>query len=497
MGWSGPGRGSPALGGLLEVVVIGMWLVFSPVCVRAGELIPAPVNPEFLHHIQQKSLGMVQGLSTEGHVLSYVPSPLSRPSMKARAAMMVSETPPAAFDLRTVDGVTPVKDQGSCGSCWAFATYGSLESYLKYRQASHKSWDFSEADMNQYHGFDLQECDGGNFDMATAYLARWDGPVNSSDVPYPYASPLLQAAPGARVRKHLQHAWYLPERSTYTDNTQVKNALMTYGAVSVAFYYGAAYYNETTSAYYYKGPIGIGLNHAVTIVGWDDNYSRTNFTAGLRPPGDGAFIVKNSWGKEWGKDGYFYLSYYDKKLSSMVSYYSAEGPGNYRREYEYDPLGWTNSAGYSTTSAWFANVFNAAAGAANIEAVSFYTPVPDSTYRIYIYKDVTGSNPKNGVLVKSIRGTITKAGYHTIKTFQSPASPPVVVPGAKFSVVVKLTTPNYTYPIPLEWDLPGYSSAANAYKGQSYVSPDGKTWDDLTLISPFERSNVCLKAFGG
>jgi C1A family cysteine protease len=478
------------------VLVVGIFMVLSPVRVGAGGLSVAPVNPAFVEYLQKRNVQLVEGFGAVGNPLSYLPSPLNRPSVKAEAALAGNDTLPAAFDLRTVDGVTPVKDQGNCGSCWAFATYGSLESYLKYRHSSHKTWDFSEADMNQYHGFDVLECDGGNFDMATAYLARWGGPVNSSDVPYPYASAVLGEAPGAKVRKHVQNAWYLPERTAYTDNTQVKTALMTYGAVSAAMYNSAAYYNENTAAYYYNGPKGIDQNHGVAIVGWDDNYPRTNFTAGRRPPGKGAFIVKNSWGKEWGKDGYFYLSYYDKKLSLMVSYYNAEWPGNYQRAYEYDPLGWTTSVGYSSTTAWFANVFNAGAGAAQIEAVSFYTPVPASTYRIYIYKDVTGTNPRNGVLIKTLSGTIGKPGYHTIRTFKPPAVSPAVVHGSKFSIVVKLTTPGYDFPIPVEKDFSWYSSAANAYEGQSYVSPDGKNWDDLTLLSSFERTNVCLKAFG-
>lgn len=500
MGSLGQTMGWRVFRGVLAVLVVGSFVLLSPMRVGAGQLIAAPVNPEFTDYIQKKSLWLVQGLSAERQVLSYVPSPLQHPSTKARAALRGTDILPSAFDLRTMDGVTSVKDQGACASCWAFATYGSLESFLKYRHASHRTWDFSEADMNQYHGFDYRECEGGNFDMATAYLARWDGPVNSSDVPYPYASPAVQEAPGARVRRHVQNVWYLPERTDYTDNAQVKTALMTYGAVSVAFYYAGTYYNEDTSAYYYNGSKGVNLNHAVTLVGWDDNYSKTNFTAGRRPPGNGAFIVKNSWGKEWGKDGYFYLSYYDKKLSLMVSYHHAAWPGNYQRAYEYDPLGWTTRVGYASTTAWFANVFNAAAGAANIEAVSFYTPVPSSTYRIYLYKDITGTNPRNGVLVKTMNGTLAKAGYHTVKTFKPPATPPAVVPGSKFSVVVKLTTPGYNFPIPVEKDYEWYSSAANAYEGQSYVSEDGKNWDDLTLLtigtSSYERANVCLKAFG-
>lgn len=484
--------------GVLALWCCGLAMICMPAGVRAGELNVAPVNPEFTQYLRSKDSRLVQGFSEQGQELSYIPSPLKAPPVTSKSLLGATDDIfPTSFDLRTLGGVTPVKDQGSCGACWAFATYASLESFLKYGHGSHKRWDFSEADMNRYHGYDIRECKGGNYDMATAYLARWAGPVNTSDMPYLYGNLLLGAAPGAKVRKHVQNAWYLSERADYLDNDQLKTALMAYGAVTVAMYYGATYYNETTAAYYYNGPTGVGRNHGVALVGWDDDYPRSNFVAGQRPPGNGAFIAKNSWGKNWGKDGYFYLSYYDKRLLPGVAYYNAQRPDNYRFAYEYDPLGWIASVGYSSPTAWFANVFQAAEDAASIEAVSFYLPVPYSTYRIFIYKDVTGTDPRNGVLIKSMGGKPAKAGYRTFRTYRKPAAPPAVAPGSRFSVVVKLTTPGYDYPIPVEWNEPGYSSAANAYVGQSYVSSDGKTWDDLSLLSSFERTNVCLKAFGG
>jgi C1A family cysteine protease len=494
-------RGSGAFFSALVVLLVWVFMVVSAVSVRAGELSVAPENPEFIQYVKKKSLRLLEGFTAEGHALSYLPSPLKHPSTKVKTSLRQTGMLPAAFDLRTVGGVTAVKDQGACGSCWTFATNGSLESYLKYKNALHKTWNFSEGDMNQYHGFDYRECEGGSYDMATAYLARWGGPVKTSDVPYPYAAPPLGDTPGAKVRKHVQNVWYLPERTDFSDNTQVKTAIKTYGAVAVAFYYGSTYYNETTAAYYYNGTKGINDNHGVAVVGWDDNYPKTSFKAGQRPPGDGAFIVKNSWGKGWGKDGYFYLSYYDKSLSVGFCYYNAELADNYRRAYQYDPLGWSASLGYSSTTAWFSNVFEAASEAAHIKAVSFYTPVPDSTYELFIYKDVSGTDPRNGVLVKTRSGTLAKAGYRTVRTFVSSEEPPAVVPGSKFSVVVKLTTPGHNFPIPVEKDIYGYSTAANAYTGQSYISEDGQNWDDLTSLtigtSRFKRTNVCLKAFGG
>jgi C1A family cysteine protease len=485
--------------GLIQIALaafVGFIFAVLPMRVQAGELRGAPVNPEFMAYVQNQGVGLMRSLSDEGYPLGYIPPPIKLPRVKTQTVLSEAAVLPAKFDLRTLGGVTPVKDQGSCGDCWAFATYGSMESFLKYKVSQIR--DYSEADLNRYHGFDPRECEGGNHWMSTAYLARWSGPVNTADVPNPYAAPLSVSTPGAKVRKHVQNVWFLPERSSFTDNTTLKTAVRTYGGVTIYFQWAATYFNPTNAAYYTDQ---VGNNHNVTVVGWDDNYTRTKFNAGFQPPGDGAFIVKNSWGSSWGDNGYFYISYYDNSLSPGAAFYNAEATTNYKRAYEYDPLGWVDSLGFigtSPTTAWFANVFKASASASKINAVSFYTPVPNTAYRIMIYKDVAGgANPRNGTLVKSLSGTLAKSGYNTVKTYRSDWAPPAVTGGKKFSVVVKLTTPGYDYPIPVEEDYYGYSSAANANTGQSFVSEDGVNWDDLTTFTSFERTNVCVKAFGG
>ncbi len=486
----------------LMLAALGLCWIVLPSAALAAKLQMAPENPAFTEYLQKKEWGLLQTLSDDGYPLSFMPSPVKRPPVAARALLTANNDFPAAFDLRTVAGVTAVKDQGACGSCWAFATFASLESFLKYRHAQHKTFNFSEADLIQNSGFDYGECEGGTFDMATAYLARWDGPVHTSDVPYPYAASALQtvqATNGVKVRKHVQNVWYLPERNSLTDNAEVKAAVKTHGAVGVSFYYASAYYNSTNAAYYYDGTSS--ANHAVAIVGWDDDYAAGNFFSSRQPPGNGAFIVKNSWGTSWGEGGYFYLSYYDRSLSVGVCFHNAAGIGNYKSIYSHDPLGWTTSVGYGSTTAWFANVFEAGATASSIKAVSFYSPVPKATYTITLYRDVTGTNPTNGTLVKTLSGTLGKAGYRTIKTFKATGAAPTVKAGANFSVVVKLTTPGYLYPIAVEKNYTGYSSSASASNGQSYVSADGKSWNDLTRLrigyTTLEKTNVCLKAFGG
>jgi hypothetical protein len=256
---------------------------------------------------------------------------------------------------------------------------------------------------------------------------------------------------------------------------------MNKGGVSVAFNWNSIYYDGDKKTYY--NPLPNAANHAVTIVGWDDNYPGTNF---IGSPGDGAFIVKNSWGPLWGDGGYFYLSYYDASLNS-AAVFTAEDTSNYATVYQYDPLGYVGSLGYGTTTAWGANVFTAGS-AAPLTAVSFYTTDANTQYEVYIYTNPT-KGPIGGMRYIGPTGTMEKAGYHTVKLTE----PISLSAGQRFSVVIKFTTSGYTYPIAAEYAVIGYSSKATASRGQSYASLTGSSWQDLAASK--SRANVCIKAF--
>ncbi len=443
----------------------------------------APLNPEFIKYMELRAQGKAVLKSDDGRPLGYIPSPILLPIydknkiIKYSSASTNALALPSKFDLRDVGGVSSVKDQGPCGSCWAFATMGSLESYLKYKLK--QNWNFSEQDLNQYHYYDIGECEGGNAFMATAYLARWAGPIKEADLPYPYSN--VSTAPGAPVVKHVQQVVALPKNIT-----KIKTFIYNKGGVYGAFYWNSNYYNSTTYAYYYDGTQS--ANHAVTFVGWDDNFPKENFNT--QPPGNGAFIVKNSWGSNWGDNGYFYISYHDKSLTEFVSFSNAEAVTNYSHIYEYDPLGFTDSAGCGTTIAWGANIFKVKGTAPVIKAVSFYALMPGTKYTLYIYKDVQKNKPRSGTLVAQKSGTFANAGYYTVKL----TTPVTLTPNKYFSVVIKFETPGYNYPVPLESWISDYTSAAHSYYGQSFISCGGTTWYDVYSEGPYH--NIAIKAFG-
>lgn len=281
----------------------------------------------------------------------------------------------------------------------------------------------------------------------------------------------------------------IPPRVSSLDNDLIKQAVITSGAVYAAMYYSSSCYSPASRSYY--NPDKVEGGHAVAIVGRDDNYDRNRFIT--PPPGNGAFIVKNSWGSNWGENGYFYVSYYDNFLGcqGFNAVIKAETITKYQIIYQHDPLGWISSLGYSgQNTAWMANIFTAEASPPLV-AVSFYVPALLNYYEIYLYTDVAPNQPRSGNLAATKTGSFTSPGYYTVEFDQ--AVP--LRPEQLFSVVVKLTTPGYKYPLPMERKLAGYSSRAAASPGQSFISFNGETWSDLQKYFP--QANVCLKAFAG
>ena len=429
----------------------------------------APISPEFTAWQSKAATFNLELRDAEGHTLGLIPSPIDRSHLltQTRVPAAQLEGLPPSYDLRTYGYVTPVKDQGSCGSCWAFGSYGPLESWLLKNAA--ETWDFSENHLKNYHGFDWGPCEGGNADISTAYLARWSGPVSEADDPYHDYDD--RPSPGGPCRKYLEGVlWFF----TASD---IKNALMTYGGMYVSMQWESAYYNPSEYTYYYNG--SNSGNHAVTLVGWDDNKAVTG------APGNGAWLVKNSWGAAWGDSGYFWISYYDSvAVKYSAAFCDAVSTESYTTNHQYDPLGWTTSMGYGTTTAWAANIFTTTANE-RLTAVGLYAVDDAVSYVIYVYDNFNGSTFSG--LLGSVSGTLTNSGYHTIPL----ASPINLTTGNDFSIVVKFTTTGYNYPIPVEMDFAGYSSGATASPGQSYVSSTGTAFTDITTY--YSNTNVCIR----
>lgn len=448
----------------------------------------APPNPEFVKQVAGKR-GLAGSVmrTPDGHGLGLAPSPLDLSHLVSRETetRFLRAVTNASYDLRTVGGVTSVKNQGIYGTCWAFASYSSLESCIL--RSSGTTNDFSENNLADLAGFDLGFDDGGNAVMSTAYLARWAGPVNESDDPYS-TNNHANSPSGLLPVKHVQSVEIIGRRRSSTANDELKTAVYNRGAVYVSMSWDSGSYNSTHYSYFMASPLS--ANHAVAIVGWNDSYSHTNFPS-PQPSGDGAFIAKNSWGTSWGESGYFYVSYYDTVFARDSSYLflNAESTNLYTQVYQHDPLGWVTSLGYSgQTNAWGADIFTIT-NSGDLGSVGFYATSTNASYQIFVYSGITAGQPRSGALRANQTGSLTNSGYYTIAL----SSPIALSANEAFSVVVNFTTPNYVYPIAVEYALAGYSSQATASSGQSYISSDGSTWTDATASN--STMSVCIKAF--
>jgi C1A family cysteine protease len=382
---------------------------------------------------------------------------------------------PAAFDLRARGKVTPVRSQENYSTCWVQSAVASLESCLLPKALL----DLSENNLANHMSSRLVYEGHGDNRLATAYFARWDGPVLERDDPYPGKG---RSPEGLRPVRHVQEVLYLPDRTGPLDNDALKWAVRTYGGVSTAMAFNATFFDSSTNGYD-STTAGMFLGHYVTCVGWDDSFPAARFNH--RPPGPGAFLIRNSWGKDWGDAGYFWISYYDANYGhDMAVFDGAEPASGYDAIYQHDALGWSAGYGFGGESGWFAARYRGA-GDGSVAAVSFYTPVPGSSYEVR----VAGSVSAVAAAPVAASGVLAVGGYHTVRL--DAAAP--VRRGRAFVVAVRLTTPGSTRPVPLE--SPSDLIAPRAARGQSYVSADGKAGSDLVTLPGLASSDVCLKAF--
>lgn len=496
----------------------------------AENLQQAPLNLAFLEYLQHplKTSENTTILLHTGRTPSPVDlSHLAGKSLLPAGKMAASSTFPENYDLRDEGFVSPVRNQNPYGTCWTFAAMASMEStamkLLDAESADLAEWDlayygyvdesqelvafedYEATDFNPGTGDprDWSVNSGGDDFKAAAILSRWTGPAWETDLPYCGNAPDGTEADAYHLSDVMFLYYDRDTRYAPVSIENVKYTLMNYGAVSVGVYADSGwsdeenptpYFNLVTSAAYIPqdntDDLEVGsANHAVNIVGWDDNYSRENFA--IRPDNDGAWIVRNSWGTNWGDEGYFYLSYEDAVLDTGAAYVSAPAD-NYGHIYQYDPLGLCSMYGLDSETAWMANTF-VAEGIQALGAISFYASTVDTEYEISVFTDVDG-NPTDGSLALHAQtGILHMPGYRTVEL----DDPVLLSAGQTFSVVVKLTTPGYNYPIAIEYAMTNpyynYSGKASAHPGESYISSDGLAWTDTTIQNA--TANVCLKAF--
>ncbi len=384
---------------------------------------------------------------------------------------------PKRYDLRNIRRSTPVKDQGNIGACWAFASIGAIETVVSQNRAV----DLSEDHLSLTHGYNLKQNEGGDINISLAYFARWSGPVLEKDDKYGDS----HYSGNAKPVYHVQECRQLPEK----DYSAIKRAIMAYGGVQSSIHIENVEnrklgnsYNEKTHSYYYNGTKK--PNHDILIVGWDDYYSKDNFKK--KPRRNGAFICKNSYGKAFGDDGYFYISYSDVRIgTNNLVFTRVDNKDNYDKIYQSDWLGHVGSVGYNNERAFFANVFKPK-GREYLKAVSFYALGRDTSYSIYLVKNFRNEKDfARKIFLKN--GRFDYKGYYTVDLNEA------IKVDKDFAVVVKITTPDAKYPVAAEF-VPSQSwlKDVDISDGRGYMSSGGKVWNSTEKDL---KANVCLKAF--
>ena len=377
------------------------------------------------------------------------------------------EVLPARFDLRDWGWVSSVKDQGDMGACWTFGACGALESALL--KATGIEYDFSENNMQDnvliYSKYGaLEAYEGGWQDWSLAYILSWFGVFPTE---YDTYDQLGKLSPILITNRniHVQDAILIKECENFTDNDAFKKAIMKYGSIHITYdgYQEAPYYNKETSAQYQN--VSTDQTHAVSLVGWDDNYPASNFL--ITPPGDGAWIIKNSWNTNWGDNGFDYISYYD---TSILKYkYSVgfiiENTENYTANYQTDLGGdlsideYGRDVNYSVTYNSFRNEL--------ISAVGTYFADEGEEYMLEIYVNDELTHIQNGMA--------PYRGFHTVKLSQEI---PVEKGDVFKAVMTKASIPIF------------YQSRQHYLENVTFINL-GNGWTDISL----KNKTVSLKVY--
>lgn len=417
---------------------------------------------------------------------------------------------PSSYSSVDMGYVTPVENQGTTSLCWAYSTLSTLGSYgLKTGIAQNTDEaDFSEAHLGWFSGTASTDINnplygevnpdvsssgpyetGGDWKQAGVYLASGIGLATQdsykSAVVYPSISEENRYDHSAGILTSM-------EKICETGSiSRVKSSIMNYGAVKASYfntiknmYANNDEYNSDTYAYYNATNDGSPTNHAISIVGWDDSFSKENFIN--QPENDGAWLVKNSWGKYFGDDGYFWISYYDATLSSFVRFTYVEGDA-YDNFYQYS----SDESDITLSKEGYSNVEQATVYTSKsnetLKAVGFFTLQDSVSVSIKVYKNLPQnfSSPTDGTLAASVLSSAAYEGYHTVELNEEIK----LETDEKFAVVITFSARGDVY-IPANTGNKYYSG--NSYINFNIIAPDWKTTGYYTET---ENANLCIKAF--
>ncbi len=421
---------------------------------------------------------------------------------------------PSRFDARQKGWITPIKNQGNANTCWAFSTIAAIEANLVKNGKAASNLDLSEnhlayffynrqKDPIGYTEYDYNRTrqgdylkNGGTLQGTALALTTWAGVTTEAKSPY-----LTKPASGLCYNSdYLVKNVYLYNYNVTTASSRertvatIKQAVLDHGAVAIGIHMFETteevqkFWNPKKAAYYSTSEDG---NHAVTIVGWDDSFSKNNFST--KPSVDGAWIIKNSYGTAFGDKGYMYVSYQDVSLSEPVAFEMVKKAELYDNNYQHD--GTANPVYCSAKGEWYANEFIAKGAKGyneELKAVGVYVLAEDVDYEIQVYTGLSNAGkPTSGTkaFASPVKGHLTNGGYQMIELPKAVS----LVAGEKFAIHVRLkNSSRKNAPIGADYSMTAsfISFIAHAEKNQSFAKIGGK-WQDAGK----EGINFRIKAY--
>lgn len=426
---------------------------------------------------------------------------------------MSESTLPSSYDARAEGLVTSVKGQGASSNCWAFAAVSVLETnsivngytklgstdfsepHLAWFAVNTKSSDTNDPNYGEGDTGDAYNA-GGYQQMVAGALSRWAGIADGSKVSsdYPGTTSQLSKLPKYTDADRFDTSSGVVIKSMEYCKTEdeVKQWILDNGSITASYYHHTASnaYIKSGSgyvAYCYTADDSPGTNHTIAVVGWDDNFAASKFNSSNRPEGNGAWLCKNSWGSDWGADGYFWISYYDKTIESFCGY-TTQPAEKFDNNYTYNADWMYGISGDSSKSATVANVFKTNYRE-SLSAISTYTLNEDVTINVSIYKNISTNetdDPTNGELAESFTVEVPRTGYHTIELPEAV----ILEHGCVFSVVLNMSVDTGSIDIAME-----VGDDCTSTEGQSFCLKYGKWYKNEEYYSSRSAKNYYIQAF--